>query len=583
MLRYFMFGMVLFSVFGFSRAQDISFHAEAAKTEVSINERFSVRFILSYGQANLSIDKPMSMPDFGGLIPIGESNVSSFQFNNGEVQNQTGKEVILVAEKEGEYQVGSASITLNGKEYQTEPIRISVKKGLKPKVEGGKKLQGAFLSAEISNDSPYVNQEAVLVVRVFARDYSLLRKLQDYREPDFHNLTVKHVSERLEDDEKQVLINGTTFISKVIARYIVFPRQPGELTIDPFSLSVMLADYFGVQTVELTTPELLVHVRELPSGEPKNFSGAVGDFKINASLSKKEVKTDEAVNLEVEIIGSGNLGTFSTPEVKLPEDIESFSPKKRNAFEARPTGMKGKVVENFVLVPHYGGDYKIDPLVFNFFNPEEEKYMTLQSEAFELKVKGPKAPVKKDTTAGTQAITDHVRSDSTAKNYSLSPPSLDEVKNKMSEAVTHSPVWYWFAGIALLLAVILFGVFRNKKRRSKGNPALAAKQMNARFKTEINTRFEDLKKAVSGGDNAHFLSIQEDILTQIGMHYSGLSLSDFTENEAAEKMKAQYDGLAERWKELLLECKQEKYAFGGSRNSLSEKYQATQTLWKSFN
>src|SRR5690606_8103823 len=251
---------------------------------------FVVQFVLTYGQENLSVDKPLSLPDFGKLHQLGESKINSFQFINGNVINQSGIEVMLVADQEGEFTIGAATVTIDGKRYRTNPIKISVKKGLKPVTPPGQRLQGAFLTAEVSEENPFLNQEVVLTVKLYARDYSILHRLRNYQEPDFNNMVAKYVSEKLDDDEKQVLVNGVTFIQKVLARYVLFPQKQGEIEIDPFSINVLISGYYGAENVQLTSDPVSMKVRGLPSGKPDNFSGAVGNYKLNASLSKKEVK-----------------------------------------------------------------------------------------------------------------------------------------------------------------------------------------------------------------------------------------------------------------------------------------------------
>ena len=581
MLRRIFLLMVLIGSAKFLWGQDVAFKSQASKTEVSVNERFVVQFVLTYGQENISVDKPLKMPEFGGLTRLGESQINSFQFINGNAINQSGIEVVLVADHEGEYTIGSATITIDGKRYKTNPIQISVKKGLKPKKEAGKRLQGAFLTAEISDENPFLNQEVILTVKLYARDYSILHRIRNYQEPDFNNLMAKYVSENLDDDEKQVLINGVTFIQKVLARYVIFPQKSGEIEIDPFALNVLISGYYGAENVQLTSDPILLKVRNLPSGKPENFSGAVGNYKLNASLSKKEVKANEAVNLEVEVIGSGNLNTLKTPEVPVPEHIETYAPKKKDAFEIRPSGMKGAVEEKHVLVPQYGGDYKIGPVSFNYFDPSKEKYITLQTKPFTLSVDGPEPP-EKDTVKKNDELSDHIRKDSSAFNPSNVPQRITEVKDKVVETVAKENNWIW---VIVAMAGILIGMlfwFRNKNSEKPTAGAQSEKQLKSQFKSQINGKLEELKSLAKQNKASSFLSLQEEILTQIGMHYSQTNLSDFTENSVAEKLRSSYGNLADKWKSLLLECKQSKYAFGVIDQNLMEKFRETELLWKGF-
>ncbi len=574
--------MILFCSANFSRGQEITFKSQASKTEVSVNERFVIQFVLTYGQENLSVDKPLKMPDFGELTRLGESQINSFQFINGNAFNQSGVEVVLVADKEGEYTIGSATITIDGKRYKTNPIKISVKKGLKPKTQGGKRLQGAFITTEVSEENPYLNQEVILTVKIYSRDYSILHRIRNYQEPDFNNLLAKYVSESLDDDERQVLINGTTFIQKVLARYVLFPQKPGEIEIDPFAINILISGYYGAENVQLTSDPIRLKVKNLPPGKPENFSGAIGNYKLNASLSKKEVKANEAVNLEVEVVGAGNLNTLKTPAVSVPEHIETYAPKKKEAFDIRPSGMKGAVEEKHVLVPQYGGDYKIGPVSFNYFDPSKEKYITLQTKPFTLSVDGPEPP-KKDTVQENQELSDHVRTDSTTFDPAIVPQQITKVKDKVVKTVTKENNWIWFAlgGLVVLGGLIFWWKRKNQSPKST-EKVLSEKQLNSQFKSQINSKLVELKSLAKQNNNSSFLSLQEEILTKIGMHFSGTDLSGFTENAVNEKLQTRYGNLAERWKSLLLECKQSKYAFGASEKSLMEKYCETEEIWKKF-
>jgi len=576
---YFMF---LFLSPAFLWGQEISFEAKASKTEVSVNERFSVQFAITYGQSNIKIDRALDLPDFNGLHQLGESTQSQMKIVNGTVFNQSGVEVILVADREGDYTIGSATIVLNGKKYKTDPIKISVKKGLKPKVPSGQRLQGAFLTAEVSEENPYINQEVILVVKLYARDYSLLRRARNYQEPDFANLITKFVSEKSSDAIKQELVNGQTFVSEELARYVIYPQKPGEIEIDPFSINVVVSGYYGAEMVPLTSQPVSLRVKSLPTGKPKNFSGAVGNYKLNASLSKNETEANKAVSLEVEIIGSGNLNTLKTPSIEFSSNIETYAPKRKDVFEARPSGIKGKVVEEHILVPQYGGNYAIGPVAFNFFDPFKEKYITLETKAFQLKVDGPPPPVKpqvkNDSTAAGKEISDHQRKDSVGLSPTMIiPQKISEVKNKVVNSVSKDNSWIWIlAGLMILSG--LWVLFRKKSGKSPGE-----KNKKVNFKTEINRNLSELKSLAKENDANAFYSLQEEILTLLGIHFGKTDLSGFTESSVAEKLANIYsEELSGKWKSQLLENKQAKYANFATRNNLMEKFSETDTLARQF-
>src|SRR5690606_22489564 len=310
------------------------------------------------------------------------------------------------------------------------------------------------------------NQEIILVVKLYARDYSILNRIRSYSERGFANLITKFVSERTDDHIRQELVHGQAYASQERARYILFPQKSGELVIDPFAIEIIVSGYYGSEAVQLSSEPIALRVRELPVNKPQNYSGAVGNYKLNASLSKEKVKANEAVNLEVEIIGSGNLNTLKTPKIQLSENIETYPPKRRDAFDSRPSGMRGKVVENRVLVPQYGGNYAIGPIRFIFFDPKEEKYVTLATQAMTLEVDGPEPPPSKtleDSLANQELITDHQRNDSTGLSNLFVPEKLTEVKEKVVTSVSDSSNWVWIVAAAVCGLIAFIFVKKNRK------------------------------------------------------------------------------------------------------------------------
>ncbi|HLV23833.1 MAG TPA: BatD family protein, partial [Moheibacter sp.] len=375
------------------------------------------------------------------------------------------------------------------------------------------------------------------------------------------------------------LVNGYTYVSQELARYILYPQKTGTLIIDPFELGVVVSSYYGSEVVPLTSEPISLKVKSLPGGKPENFSGAIGNYKLTASLSKNKIESNKAVNLEIEIIGSGNLNTLKTPSVEIPENIETYAPKRKDAFEARPSGLKGKVVEEYLLVPQYGGEYQIGPIVFNYFDPNKEKYISLKTKPMKLSVDGPEAPnpVEKDSVA-RKNLNDHQRSDSLSQSTIVLPEKINKVKNQVVETVSENNNWVWFllSGLILITVFFIFNLLRKKKTNTGQNNEIV-------FKNLIQNKLKELKNISNSGNQTAFYSLQEDILTLTGMHFSQTNLSEFRENEVAEKLEKTYSAtLASRWKSIFLENKQAKYARFENQKDLSSLYDETKILVEQF-
>ena len=63
--------------------------------------------------------------------------------------------------------------------------------------------------------------------------------------------------------------------------------------------------------------------------KPKSFMGAVGSFNLITNSSKKQLAVSEALELELEIKGQGNLKLFQLPEFSLASSLEIYEPERK--------------------------------------------------------------------------------------------------------------------------------------------------------------------------------------------------------------------------------------------------------------
>ena len=347
---------------------------------------------------------------------------------------------------------------------------------------------------------------------------------------------------------------------------------------------------YGAEAVEVRSNPVVINAKELPeNGRPKNFSGAVGQFKMNASVDKKEVSTNESINFDIEIVGTGNFNTINLPEINAPKNVEKFAPKKRDAYKTYDTGMKGKVAEQTVLVPNYGGEYTISPVEFSYFDPAKEKYITLKSDSIQLNVSGSK------NADSTKTLTSNKTSDSTILE------KFDEIKNDVKEGKSG---WLWLTGGVIILSAGGLFLMKNKnnstekeKSEPKVKPINEQKNFEA-FQPKIETQkftlvekpiinsnqisaeLEELKQKIKAEDQKDFYQLQENILCNVAMKNTNTDLANFSDEIIAEKLlKNGVSELAvEQWTLLLNNARQAKYAYGGLNQNLDEVFEATRNV-----
>lgn len=570
-------------------AQQISFKSEADRNQVSLGEAFSVGFFIESNTDSYSIDRPMKYPDHKGLQVVGEQRSQNISYVNGKGVIEDGIILSFVAEKEGKYQIGAAKVVINGKTYTSKPISITVKEAGMAHSNfrrSGVNQQPVFLESKVSKTNPYVNEQVGLSVKLYAKDLSYLNRKQNFRQGNLDGLSPKIVKSSPENI-KQEIVAGKQYFSEEIARYYVFPQKPGKIEIDPFSVDVILPSTYGIEPVEVRSNSVTITAKALPEeGKPKNFNGAVGQFKLNTSVDKKELSTNESVNYDVEVVGSGNFNSINLPEVKTPKQIEKFSPKKRDAYKTYDEGMKGKVAEQTVLVPNSEGSYTISPVEFSYFDPVKEQYVTLKSDSVNLKV---------NHSEGSE----NSKSTEIAKTSGSSSSFSDMIEN-----VNDNKQWLLFTGSLVSIVALGFFFFRKKKKSGEINNDVEEeiiKPINESLDHSTNDKFkpqkqkfvivekseisddliiqdlEELEQKINTEDPKEFYKLQEKILSNVAMKKTNTDLAHFSEDLITNKLTntAIDTEIISQWKLLFSNAQKAKYAFGGLNQDLEDVYQET--------
>lgn len=570
-------------------AQNITFKAEANKKTVAVGDHLQIGFFIEAEQMDYTIDKPMRYPDHQGFRIIGEEKTQQVQYINGKGLVQDGIILIFQAEREGKFKIGTARISIDGKSYATKPIEIEVLKASSSNISTKPASnQPAFLQTNVSNANPYVNEQVNLTIKMFSQDLGLLNRKRNFRQGKLEGLSPKMVTSRPESI-KQEMISGKQYFSEEVAKYVIFPEKEGQITIDPFSLDILVSGIYGTEAYEIRSNPVIINAKPIPEeGRPKNFAGAVGDFKLKTDLNKNEIKANESTNLKVEISGTGNLNKLIIPEINVPKNIETYNPKKYNNFKTYEDGMQGSITSEFIMVPEQEGSYTISPVEFSYFDPKKEEFITLTTDEVKLSVNG---KVDNDD--------DDEEEDEDNEKETISSTDKKSLLNSD---------WLWTAGGSLLIlgTAGLFLVRRKKNQKENEitqdsdfsnqkympNPSQIAtflhteSSLSTENKKLFISKLTVLQENIQHSAHKSFYQQQEDLLCQIGMKLTQTDLANFSDYSVGEKLilKGWDATLVNDWKELLAKARQAKYSasMDNTNDDLTEIYLKTERLVKQF-
>jgi len=477
------------------------FTASVDRNKLATGEQFELTFMLE-GAGGGNNFRPPQLNNFN--ILSGPNQSTNFSFNNGQSSSSVSYSYVLQARAEGKQTIGAATIQVNGKTFQTQPITIEVTKG-EPQAKQqprGKQQQGEadiaqqigdnlFLRVTVDKPKCYQGEQITATYKIYTRI-----NITNYGVNKVPALT-GFWSEDLEVPKQIQLtnevINGKQYRVGILKKVALFAQRSGTLELDPMEVECVVQvqtkqrsnnifdqffndPFFGSArnvNYKVKSEPARVNVLPLPQDNvPPGFTGAVGTFTMDAWLDKKETKTNEAVTLKIKITGSGNLKLLQDPSPVIPPDIEKYEPKISDNISSKGNVISGSRSFEYLLIPRHAGDLKIASFPFTYFNVAKKAYVTLNSPDFSLSVgKGTNAestPVSGISKEDVKLIGEDIRFIKSGAT-SFSPKG-----DRLFGSIT-----FYALSISPIVAFIGFVAFMRKRERFLGD-ILAVKNKKAR-------------------------------------------------------------------------------------------------------
>lgn len=574
-------------------ADEVTFVTSAPKAVV-VNQQFRLKYTVN--RHNVKEPRLPQISDFRILSGPSRSQQSSTQIINGNVTSSQSLTFtyILVAEKEGEFTLPGATVSVDGNEITSNKVTVKVLPQDKANAARQSASQGSrgerqpgntsvdiatndlFMTATL-NKTNVVEQEAVLLT---FKVYSAVNLTAlNGKIPDLKGFQIQEVELPPEKEWQLEHYNGRNYRTILWQQYVLFPQQSGEIEIPSATFEGVVAqqvrpidpfDFFGGSNYvevkkELRTPRLKLNVQKLPSGKPEGFSGAVGSFKISSSVSATELKANEAVTLRLVISGTGNMKLIKTPEVEFPEDFEVYDPKVDNKFSLRTNGFSGNKVIEYLAIPRFGGDYTLPSIKFSYYDIASKQYKTIETESYLLKV-------EKGSNEDNAAVAAYV----SKEELKLLGQDIRFIKRgeaqfaRKGDHLFGSTLYYIYYIIPLLLFVLYIVIHHKKVAENANIAALRTKKAN---KVAVK-RLKVAKKFLKENRKSEFY---DEILKTLWGYMSdklSIPVSQLSKDNIAvelEKKGVEAQLIAEM-NNVLNECEFARYAPGDAGEAMDKVY-----------
>jgi len=495
--------------------------ATADRTNLNSNEPLTLNITVNGADGRPALP---ALEDFRILDASSGTQTSSV---NGNTTVQAVTQYLLLPLHTGDLLIPSIPVVVDGRTYQTDPIRVTVSPAAAPSapspsgsstvpspsqlgsdpsdllamldqlmqqspspgsrsgsgqspislsqsyqpVTAPAALQGQdyYAEAQIDKPAPYQGEQVLYTLRLYqALDpYGQV----EYQPPAFSGFW----SKQLPDQQTYVTQAGGRTYRVTELQQVLFPTVAGPVAIDAARF-FLPADFMGARGAEIASQPLTLDVQPLPAGAPASFQGAVGQYRMEAAVDKTEAVVGDAVTQRVAITGVGNIEQVADPA--WPDDAawRAFDSKSTTDSQFQDSRLVGIRRIERVLVPTQPGDLTLPAAEFSYFDPEAGQYRTIGAEPVSVSVASDgSAPLRAAQPAPSRGTANTVASMPTPR-----PLKVAAAQSLTAGAsLPRQPIYWalWALPVALVAGQF---VWQRRQRHVQVNAAALRSQKAAR-------------------------------------------------------------------------------------------------------
>ncbi len=463
----------------------VKFYTMVSESSIDQHATFQVQYIIE-GANNI---RQFEVPRFKDFEIAEMFDYSTSSFGQGRALDSYSKIIVLMASRKGKFTVPGASAIINGKQMRSNAVPVRVMGGgllglnninpddidtdeeslLHPGDNINDKIEkNLFLRVQTSKNSCYVGEPLEVVYKLYSR---LNANSQVMKRPSLTGFSVMEMVDAYDGKALIEKLNGRSYFTNLVRQVQLFPLQEGTYTLDPaevesvvhlvktnepankkrtpslnnLNATPMYPMAVDHRTILRTTP-VTITVKPLPTAnQPADFSGAVGQFKVDVKAPTAPVHEGDLVNIQVIVSGSGNLSLLTPPVIKWPKGVDTAEPSVKENINKYIFPLSGSKTFEYSFAAPDTGYYVIPVVHLPYYDPREKKYKTATSDSIIMHVL---PGVKKADPAASTLV---------------------------NQGLGIEPKYYWFGAIVLaIMAAIGYQVVSLRKAKKKSTIKVVA-------------------------------------------------------------------------------------------------------------
>ena len=539
-----------------------NFTASLDRDSITLGESATLSLEFEGGQS-----KNIPMPSVSGLQIIQTGTSQNVNFINGAMSSTVTVTFSVMARQAGEFTIPALTADVNGQQLTSQPLKLTVlKAAATPTAAVNSGSEIAFMKLSLPQGKIYAGQMLTAQLQVWWRD-----DVQDFGNfrltgTPADGFTIGKIAQ----GQGQRVQIGNRIYTMVPLNVVLTAIRNGALRLGPFTASAtyvvpspndqggnsFIQQFFnqGRQVpVSLATETVNVECLPLPQeNKPADFSGAIGDFTLAASVGPTNVTVGDPVTVRVQISGRGALDAIRLPDQPALQNFKIFPPTVKTETTDQ-LGLEGKKTFEEIVTPQSSDVHELPQFSFSFFNPDDGKYHTLTQPAVPLAVHSAGAAVMPTIAA----IKNSAAENQTPQDILPIKENLGTLEMKTVPLV-EQPAFIALQTLPILAFLAAF-VWRKRTDNLANNPRLRRKIAVEKL---LQNGIANLRKFAAENNSEEFFALLFRLLQeQIGERLD-CPASAITENVVEENsiLRVVSETTCNDLRELFQLCNQARYA-----------------------
>lgn len=461
---------------------------ELSRNKVSMGETLTISFILDKSAASNSPDFTPLTKDFRILS---KNYGNAINMINGVTTTQSFWRLTVTPKHEGIINVPEIIIG----DDKSSPLQLVVEKT--PTYDASNQQDApAFVKAEVSTTSPYVQSQVVYTFKLF---YQTKLDNPIIEMPQFKDATLIQLES---GKQYQTTVKGKPFYV-IEKEFALFPQKAGKFVIPATQFSAISYDFNNSsaydpfympapKALSLQTADFELNVQPVPP----NYEGSTwlpakdvtiaDNWSLNADEWEVGTPVIRTITIEAEGLRSDQIPDLSID--KIPGMTIYTDPAKRSNNVQSKT-VVGSLQQKVTYIPTVSQSFTIPAIKINWWNLTSKNNAIAQSSSLVVLPKEAAGNLKDKTTDAPAAPL--------TADKKISPT---EIISKKSSVSFYTSIWFWIATFFFVIWLVTLMVIWRKKSTKNADHSNAFDQENMVKTTQADLKEKDFITACEQGD-----------------------------------------------------------------------------------